>query len=178
MHTFSHAPCIPARRLRQATPKSLAAVAFVLPRRLSSSSRPSAHSCITASGGCVQALRPCSMALLRACFSSGVCFGIAYAALTCKNACVSCSIAASSRLRSASACACARSASSCTASYFFLPSVRPLTIAVSAAPTAPASAAALPPPGAGDAEAISSVKPRTVSSASSMCHTSHSIPIR
>src|SRR5260221_7096065 len=44
---------------------------------------------------------------------------------------------------------------SSTRSYFFFPMVRRHTMEVSAAPVAPASAAALPPPGAGEPDASS-----------------------
>src|SRR2546422_8075664 len=50
-----------------------------------------------------------------------------------------------------------------TASYFFFPIVRLQTIEQSADPKAPANAAALPPPGAGEAEASSSRNRDTVS---------------
>src|SRR3989442_1099098 len=49
-----------------------------------------------------------------------------------------------------------------TASYFFFPIVRLQTIEQRADPTAPANAAALPPPGAGEAEASSSRNRETV----------------
>src|SRR3990170_1979726 len=62
-------------------------------------------------------------------------------------------MAASRSARRLSARPRASSISPCTAVYFSLPSVRFATMLISAAPVAPASAAAAPPPGSGADEA-------------------------
>jgi hypothetical protein len=56
--------------------------------------------------------------------------------------------------------------SASTSKYFFFPTVRFATIDVSAAPRAPARAATLPPPGAGEFDASSSKNFTTVFSVS------------
>src|SRR5512140_3426938 len=82
--------------------------------------------------------------------------------ITALNASVSSSINEVREDRNFSECLTTDSISVCTPAYFFFPIVRLQTIDVSAAPSAPARDATLPPPGAGELEASSLINSLTV----------------
>src|SRR5712692_2416497 len=82
--------------------------------------------------------------------------------MTLLNASASRSIIPVNRMRNSSDLRRTCFISASTSAYFFLPTVRLQTIEESAEPTAPANAAALPPPGAGEADASSSRNRETV----------------
>ena len=158
---------MPAFRLSAAAPRSEAALSLK-PFVSSASVSPSAssHRRIISIGVSVQPISAAWMAAERAAFSSGVSFGRPKAALTRRKASVSRSITSRSRARSACSRSSTSAAKGAKSAYFFFERVRQPTIAVSAAPSAPESAADEPPPGAGASEASSSAKAETVISES------------
>ena len=108
------------------------------------------------------------MAAERAAFCSSVSFGMPKASLTTLNASVSRSITSSRRALRALPFFSTSAAYSANSAYFLRPCVRLPTMAVSAAPMEPASAATEPPPGAGASDATVSTNWVTVISASFM----------
>ena len=176
MRTLSHAPWMALRRLRAATPRSLAALSLNRPSRLSVSSRVSAASSIISMGVSIQPRRAAWIALDRAAFSSSVPLGRAKAAATALKASVSRSITSRNRTCKAAHFSRTDAASSWLAAYLAFPTVRPQTMAVRAAPRAPSRAAVEPPPGAGASEARRSANAVTSSFFSSI--PAYSIPTR
>ena len=103
-----------------------------------------------------------SMALRRASFSSGVPFGRPMAAIIPSKDRVSSSTSSSIFASTFWPLSAHCENSSQRSSQPRFPAERLATIVLSAAPKAPITAATLPPPGAGDSDAVSSAKPFTV----------------
>jgi len=144
------------------TPASLTEFRFPAAATCWVSARASIQCFMTSSGTFVASFVASRIAAARSAFCGSVSFGRPNASITLLKASVSSSISAVNRARISSAWTRIFFISSSTAAYFFLPIVRLQTIAVSAEPRAPASAATLPPPGAGEEEARSSRNPASV----------------
>ena len=106
----------------------------------------------------MQPCKACCMACDRAAFSSSVPLGIANTADTALKASVSRCITSRNRCSRSRAFSRVSRARPSNSAYFFLPTVKDPTMAVRAAPRAPASAAADPPPGAGPQSPVPSVQ--------------------
>ncbi|GBE30466.1 hypothetical protein BMS3Bbin04_01501 [bacterium BMS3Bbin04] len=159
MRTFSAAPCTAVYAQNAATPASLTLFGLPFDATTSIRSKHASESSQTLNGIRVAVLLASSTALdLTAACSSDL-SGRRLAAMTALNANVSASMAWSNRALSSCPLIPDASTSSQTSSYSNLPWVRFPTIAAREAANDPTSAATEPPPGAGDSDASSSLKP-------------------
>src|SRR5438067_8619516 len=160
--TFSAAPRSAASARSAPTPMSLTVAVAARSTVRSHRSRSRRQVCATSSGTRDAASRAAWSRSVRACFSSAVAFGSFIASLTRAYAALSSSTSRTKSERRLSASAIIATVASLLSLRC---AIRP-TIAASAAPIAPAYAAALPPPGTAAADARSSLKARRVRSTS------------